>query len=160
MTAASRGHDGASGHDWQGRTDNRWVYLVVGIVLVALLVVGLLAYESEKESAAAREKAVQFVAALEEAGFDVRDHARAVEIAVALFGDDGGRLAEDPNDAFVRALLLNRLATSGGIATRPVILDRRMFVAEEIALSVYAPEKLEEFREFVEDLKTARTLRE
>lgn len=144
--------------DYRGEHSNAWIYIAVAAVFVVLLAIGLAVYRTEEKTQAAEQKAEEFVTQLQAAGFTIRDEQRAKDVAVALFGDDGGRMAEDPGGAFVRGLLATRLATSGGIASRPVILDRRMFRAEEIALSVYAPDRLEDFREFVADLKTGRTL--
>lgn len=147
-----------SGVDCRGEHSNTWVYIAVAAVFVVLLVIGLAAYRTEKRTAAAEQKAEQFITELQAAGFDIRDEERAQDVAVTLFGDDGGRMAEDPNSAFLRGMLATRLATGSGVVMRPVIADRRMFLAQEIALSVYAPDKLPEFREFVEDLKTGDTL--
>ncbi len=144
--------------DYRGEHSDRWIYIVVAAVFVVLLVIGLAAYRTEKKTAAAEQKAEQFIAGLQAAGFEIRDEERAKDVAVKLFGDDGGRMADDPDSAFLRGLLAMRLATGSGVIMRPVIADRRMFLAEEIALSVYAPDKLPEFKEFVADLKTADTL--
>lgn len=151
-------HQAPDERDWQASRNNRWLYVTIVAVFAVLLVVALLSYHTEKATAEAQQKAEQLITRLQAAGFNIPDTERARDVVVSLFGTDGGRLCEDPGSSFMRALLASRLATGGGVASRPVIFDRRMFVAEEIALSVYCPSKLPGFREFVADLKTADTL--
>ena len=158
QTDETTGGRAPSSDDYRGEHSNRWIYIVVAAAFVALLVIGLAAYRTEKKTAAAEQKAEQFLSELQAAGFHIRDEERAKDVVVALFGDDGGRMAEDPDSAFLRGLMASRLATGSGVVMRPVVADRRMFLAEEIALSVYAPEKLPAFKEFVAGLKTADTL--
>ena len=72
-----------------------------------------------------------------------------------VLGDDGGATCEDPNEALNRAVLLAQLSNgASGPGSRPVIADSRVFQGQLLIIEVYCPDELDDFREFVEDLKT------
>lgn len=136
------------------RRSNALLYAVIAALFAALAVWGVATYEQEKDTAEAQRKADQYIAALAAEGFTPPSR----DVVVSLFGEDGGALCENPDGGVLRALLATRVATGGGIASRPVIADRRVFLTEELALAVYCPDRLPEFRQFVADLKTDDTL--
>ena len=77
-----------------------------------------------------------------------------------VLGDDGGATCADPNDALTRAILLSQLANgAAGPGARPVIADSRVVQGQLLIIQVYCPDELEDFKQFVEDLKTDDVLR-
>lgn len=72
-----------------------------------------------------------------------------------VLGTDGGATCTDPNEALNRAILLSQLANgAGGPGARPVIADSRVVRGQLLIIEVYCPDQLEEFQQFVDDLKT------
>lgn len=129
-----------------------WIYVVVVVAIVALMIAGVALYERGKDTREAHAKAKEFIAALQDAGYRAPDE----DVLVELFGSDGGAAAEDPGAALLRWQYAAQLGTAGP-ASRAVILDPDFVKAEEIFLSVYAPDKLADFKEFVEGLKLEET---
>ena len=135
----------------QTKRERNWIYVTAWIVLGALVLGGLLAFGSARETREAQEKADQLIAAIEDAGAT----APSQDQIVRVLGDDGGATCENPNDALSRAALLSLLANgASGPGGRPVIADSRVFQGQLLIIEVYCPDELDDFREFVEDLKT------
>ncbi len=131
---------------------HKWVYVTLIVVIVALMVVGAVLYRDQKQTEEARAKAKEFIAKLNAAGMQ----APSEEAAVRLFGGDGGPFAQDPDKTLLQSQYAWQLGTSGP-ASRPVILDPDFVKAAEIFVSVYAPDKLAEFQEFVNGLELEET---
>jgi len=135
----------------QSSRERSWVYITACVILGAMVVVGLLAFSSARETREAQEKADQLIAAIEDAGATAPSKDRIVRV----LGDDGGATCANPNDALSRAVLLSQLANgAAGPGARPVIADSRLLQGQLLIIEVYCPDELEEFQEFVEDLKT------
>lgn len=132
---------------------HKWVYIVIVVVIVALMVAGVLLYDQEKQSAEARAKAQEFVTKLEAAGLP----APSEEAAVRLFGTDGGPFIGKPDEDLLHAEYAWWHGT-GGAASRPLILDPDFVKAAEIFVSVYAPDKMAAFQEFVDGLELEETI--
>jgi hypothetical protein len=131
-------------------TRRRITYVVLGAIFVVMLVAALAVFRSAKSTAEADEKADQLIAALNEAGLPVPTKDQIVRV----LGDDGGAVCADPNSALKRAALYDQLTNgAGGPGLRPVIADRTVVQGELLVIEIYCPEELEEFREFVNDLK-------
>jgi hypothetical protein len=130
-----------------------WVYVTIAVVIVALMVAGVVLYRDQKESAEAQAKAKELIAKLNAVGLK----APSVETAVRLFGSDGGPYAQDPDEALTQSQYAWQLGT-GGAVSRPVIIDPQFVKAAEIFVSVYAPDKLAEFQEFVDGLELQETV--
>ena len=131
---------------------HKWVYITIVVVIVALMVAGALMYHQEKQTKEAQAKAKEFIAKLNAAGLK----APSEEAAVRLFGVDGGPFAQNPDQSLMQSQYAWQLGTAGP-ASRPVILDPDFAKAAAIFISVYAPDKLAEFQEFVDGLKTEET---
>ena len=71
-----------------------------------------------------------------------------------MLGNDGGAVCEDPNGALARATLLSQLSTgaSGPGATADHLRQPGRPGSAAI-IKVYCPDELDEFQEFVDDLK-------
>jgi hypothetical protein len=131
---------------------HKWVYIVIIVVILALMVAGAVAYRQEKETQEARAKAKEFIAKLNASGL----RAPSEDAVVRLFGVDGGPYAQDPDEELLQSQYAWQLGTAGP-ASRPVILDPDFVKAAEIFVSVYAPEKLAGFQEFVSGLELEET---
>ena len=77
-----------------------------------------------------------------------------------MLGDDGGAVCDDPGNALreatVNAMLYNGAAGPG---LRPIIFDSKLFAGELAVISVYCPEHLQDFKDYVDDLKTGDVVR-
>jgi hypothetical protein len=135
----------------QSKRERSWIYFTACILLGALVVAGLIAFSSARETREAQEKAGQLIAAIEDAGAT----APSEDQIVRVLGDDGGTTCENPNEALSRAVLLSQLANgASGPGARPVIADSRVFQGQLLIIEIYCPEELDDFKEFVDDLKT------
>ncbi|HEY9408812.1 MAG TPA: hypothetical protein VIP77_04450 [Jiangellaceae bacterium] len=135
----------------QSKRERSWIYITAGIIFGALIIAGLIAFSSARETREAQEKADQLIAAIEDAGATAPDRDQIVRV----LGDDGGATCENPNDALSRAVLLSQLANGAtGPGARPVIADSRVFQGQLLIIDIYCPEELDDFKEFVEDLET------
>lgn len=138
------------------RSEHRWVYVGSAVVLVALLVIGLLSFKQVHDTVQADAKANQLATQLEDAGYPVPDHGTIVR----TLGQDGGLLCDDPGNALVKAQAKIAMANgAGGPGQRPVISDSLAINAAEIAVSVYCPDKLGQFKKAYGDLKYADTVK-
>ena len=135
----------------QTTRERNWIYIAAWIILGALIVGGLLAFSSARETQEAQDKADQLIAALEAAGATAPERDQIVRV----LGDDGGATCESPNDALQRTILLSQLTNgASGPGSRPVIADSRVFRGQLLILEIYCPDELDDFQEFVDDLKT------
>lgn len=135
----------------QSKRERSWIYITALVVLGVLVVVGLIAFNSARETRNAEEKADELIAALEDAGARTPDKDQIVRV----LGEDGGATCEDPNDALSRAILLSQLSNGAtGPGARPVVADSRVFQGQKLIIEIYCPDELEDFNEFVDDLET------
>jgi Tfp pilus assembly protein FimT len=141
----------STGVETQGQRERNWIYITAWVLLAAFVLAGLIAFSSARETAEAQEKADELIAAIEDAGAT----APSKDQIVRVLGDDGGATCQDPNEALSRAALLAQLANgASGPGSRPVIADSRVFQGQLLIIEVYCPDELEDFQEFVDDLKT------
>lgn len=134
--------------------ENRTVYIIAGVVVVALMIIALLTFRSGKESEQAEQKANQLITALTAAGA----RAPSQEQVVRLLGDDGGAVCDDPNGALRKGVLLGQLMNgAAGPGMRPVIADNRVVKGQLLVLQVYCPDELPRFQEFVDKLNLSDT---
>lgn len=134
----------------QSDEERRYLYVGVAVALAVMVVVGLLMFRSASSSQDAQDKADQLISEIESTGA----RAPSSEVIVRVLGDDGGAVCADPNGSLSRATLLAQLSTgSGGPGARPIIADSRVVQGQLRIIKVYCPEELEEFQEFVDDLK-------
>jgi hypothetical protein len=131
---------------------SRWVYWAIGAVVVVLCVVGVITYSGQKKDQEAQQKADQLVQKFEAAGLRAPQD---TDILVRSFGTDGGNLCDNPASAIGRALLFDQLTNGGSfVGRRPVIADRDVIRGQALIMEVYCPDKLQEFRDKFDDLKT------
>ena len=135
----------------QTKRERRWLYITSLVILGALVVGGLIAFSSARETREAQEKADQLIAAIEDAGAT----APSKDQIVRVLGDDGGATCDNPNDALSRSVLLAQLTNGAtGPGQRPVVADSRVFKGQLLIIETYCPDELADFSAFVEDLKT------
>ena len=130
----------------------RITYFLVGGVILVLLVVALVAWNSNKETQAANQKADQLIATLNQAGLPTPDKDRVVQ----TLGDDGGTVCADPELALKKAIMYG-LATNGaaGPGLRPVIADNRLVKGALGVIKTYCPDELPELTKTADQFKTA-----
>ena len=142
---------GTPGERASGRDDIRWIYWIVGLVVVVLAVIGLITYSGEKKDQEAQQKAQQLTQKFEQAGLRVPEDQ---DIIVRSLGSDGGNVCDNPASALGRATLLNQLVNGASfVGSRPVIVDRDLIRGQALIMETYCPDKLEEFRDKFDDLK-------
>ncbi|WP_406035555.1 hypothetical protein OG801_09915 [Nocardioides sp. NBC_00163] len=135
----------------QSTRERSWIYITALVVLGVLVVAGLIAFSSARETRNAEEKADELIAALEDAGARTPDRDQIVRV----LGEDGGATCENPNDALSRAILLSQLSNGAtGPGARPVVADSRVFQGQKLIIEIYCPDELDDFNEFVDDLET------
>jgi len=130
----------------------RITYILVGGVILVLLIVALIAFNSNKETQAANQKADQLIATLNQAGLPTPSKDQVVRV----LGDDGGTVCADPKLALKKTIMYG-LATNGaaGPGLRPVIADNRLVQAGVAVIKTYCPQELPEFPQTAEQFKTA-----
>ena len=135
----------------QSPRERSFIYYLAWGVLGLMVLGSLLVFNAARETAQAQQKADELITALDEAGARTPDRDQIVRV----LGEDGGATCEDPNDALSRATLLSLLANGAtGPGARPVIADSRVVQGHLLIIEVYCPDELEDFKEFVDDLKT------
>ncbi|GAA1274132.1 hypothetical protein GCM10009665_72140 [Kitasatospora nipponensis] len=136
-------------------SEHRWIYIGSIVVLVGMMIAGLFTYTQQKDTNEAHRKATQLNDALVADGFASRNIGNIAD----TLGTDGGVVCTDPNSALKRALWLVQLSNgAGGPGQRPVIVDKRVLEAGAEVVKVYCPEKLADYQQKINDLKTSDTV--
>lgn len=131
------------------------LYIITAVVLAVLGVIIIVMFMSARQTVEAEEKAEELIQNLEDAGVDV---SMTPDQLAKVFGDDGGAVCANPNDALSRAILFDRIANgAGGPGMRPIITDERFLQGQVLIMEVYCPEEVEEFQQLVDDLETTNT---
>jgi GH18 family chitinase len=124
---------------------HRTIYLVVGGVLAALLVVMLITYNYNRSNQEAVAKAEQLIAAFDEAGLRAPSSAETV---AEVMGTDGGPVCAATAEGVAQGIAKLNLSVGGAFYTRPVIADRRLATGLLLVVQTYCPEKVGEVKEF------------
>jgi len=137
---------------------NKWLYVGIAILAIAVLVWGVAVYRQENGTPLARDKANELVATLEAQGLaaptDIKEIARTL-------GEDGGAVCAHPGGALNKATA-NGLQTSGaaGPGLRPIQTSQDIVQAEAAVLTVYCPDQLAGFQRYVNGQRYADVIRE
>ena len=134
---------------------NDWLSIAIVVVILAAMAAGVALYKGGSESPEAHAKAREFISKLQAAGYRAPREAAVVR----LFGTEGGPATEHPWAALLKAQYFAQFGTAGP-ASRPVILSPRFIEAARIFLSVYEPEKLPAFDQYVRGLKLGNTVKD
>ena len=133
---------------------NKVMYVVIGLILMVLIVIGLFTFHSKRSDSQANAKADQLIAALQAEGLRTPTKDQIVRV----LGDDGGPLCDDPTGALKRAIVFGMLTNgAGGPGQRPVIADNNVLKGQQIAIGIYCPQELQTFTKFVNDLELENT---
>jgi Tfp pilus assembly protein FimT len=136
----------------QSPRERSWIYITACVILALMLLWALLAFHSARETTRAQDKADELIGRLEDAGARTPDRDQIVRV----LGDDGGATCQDPNSALRRATFNSLLANGAtGPGARPVIADSRAVKGQLLILDVYCPDQLDQFKSYVDDLKSA-----
>ena len=135
----------------QDKREMNWLYITCWILLIALVVGGLIAFNAAASTRQANDKADQLITELKAAGARTPDKDQIVRV----LGDDGGATCANPNDALSRSILLSQLTNGAtGPGARPVIADSRVFKGQLLIIKIYCPDELDDFQAYVDNLKT------
>jgi hypothetical protein len=139
-------------YEGESARHNRWTYWVAWILLGIFILIGLITFDYARDTRQASDKADEFIAALEDAGL----RAPSKDQITRVLGDDGGALCDDPDGALRTAITNAQLANGAtGPGMRPTLADaQRLLQGQLIAIQVYCPDELEDFQEYVDDLKS------
>jgi amino acid transporter len=134
--------------DHPGR--RRLIYAAVGFVVGAAVVWGLLSLDDKRKDEEAQAKADEVIASFEAQGYNPPQK----DLLVNLLGTDGGKVCEDPGSTLNSALHRINLANGAAhVGTRPIIADEDVVTGELLILDVYCPDKAQQARDYLEDLK-------
>jgi hypothetical protein len=151
MTATAPEPTGPAGQAPESDDGNRTLYWIIGGVAILLAILGLITYSGKKEDQQAEQKAAQLSQSLQRAGLKPPDQ----DILVRSLGSDGGAVCDNPATALGRATLFDQMTNGADfVGRRPIIVDSRILVGEALILQTYCPEKLQQFRDKTQDLKT------
>jgi hypothetical protein len=157
MTATAPEPTGPAGTA-ESPDSHRTLYWVVGAVVAVLAIIGLITYSGNKSDQLAQDKAQQLTQALQKAGLTVPADQ---DIIIRSLGSDGGAVCDNPGSALGKAVLVDQLANGASfVGRRPVIVDRRILQGELLILQTYCPDKLQGYRDKIDDLKTDDVLKD
>jgi hypothetical protein len=129
-------------------TRRKFIYMGIGVVLGAVLVYGLAAWDQQEDTEEAQAKADQVIASFEGAGYTPPSK----DLLVNLFGTDGGNACVDPGAELNEALHRQHLANGAAqVGLRPVISDEDVVRGGLLILDVYCPDKANEVRAYIEE---------
>jgi hypothetical protein len=129
---------------------NLILYIVAGVLLLALGTVAVVAFHRNRETDRAQEKAAQLSAELTAAGLPVPE----TDQIVRVLGDDGGAVCADPSNALRRGILDGELTNgAGGPGQRPVLAAAKVVQGQLLVMKVYCPQYVEQFQQVIDDLK-------
>jgi Tfp pilus assembly protein FimT len=135
----------------QSTRERSWIFITALVLLGVVTLAGVLAFSRGVNDAQAQNKANELINALTEVGARTPD----VDQVARVLGDDGGATCENPNEALSRSVLLAQLTNGAtGPGQRPVIADSRVFQGQLLIIEIYCPDELDDFKEYVDDLKT------
>ena len=131
---------------------HRTLYWIIGIVVIVLAIIGLITYSGKKQDQEATQKAQQLTLAFRHVGLRVPVNQ---DIITRSLGNDGGAVCDNPANALGRATLLDQMTNGADfVGRRPVIVDSRILAGEALILQIYCPDKLQEYKDKIKDLKT------
>ena len=135
----------------------RAVYWIIGAVIVVVAIVGVIVYSAHSVNQEAQQKAQTLTQKFEQAGLPVPQDQ---DILVKSLGTDGGAVCANPANALGKAIQ-NDMLTNGAdfVGRRPVIVDRRILVGEVLILQTYCPDKLQPYKDRIDQLKTDNTIK-
>ena len=139
-------------------SNHNWLVWAAGGVALVLCVIGLVTYSGKKETQQAQDKAQQLTQKFQAAGLRVPE---SQDVFVRSLGSDGGAVCDNPASALGKAALVETMFNGADfVGRRPVIVDRRILQGEALILETYCPEKLQDYKDKIDDLKTDSVLKD
>ena len=139
------------------RRERTWTYWVAGGFLVLLVVITLFTFGAANSNRQAKDKADQFIAALDKAGAATPSQDQVVRV----LGEDGGAVCADPGAALSKATLQGMLYNGAAeVGMRPVIADNKALAGQLLVVKIYCPDALPKVQDFVDKLKTDSVVKE
>lgn len=124
----------------------RWLLV---LTLVALAGVGVAVYRYNQPDDAALAKADQLASSLHAAGLPVPQSRQSV---ARMLGTDGGSVCADPGSALRKALQDAQLSNgAANVGQRPIRAEVNLIRGTVIVLQVYCPERVQEYRDRIQD---------
>jgi hypothetical protein len=143
--------------DYTPNSGDKFIYWVAGGLVLVLVVIGLISYRGAKQDDEANAKAGQLIAVLRHAGVERLPSTNQV---ARVLGTDGGSVCQDPSNGLRKATLFSMISNgAAGPGMRPIITDSRLLRGQLAVIAVYCPDELENFRNFVDDLRTGNVVR-
>ncbi len=133
------------------------LYLIVGIIVGAIVVVGLFAYSSNKVDSESKSLAEKLEASYKAAGIaDDRD----IDQVARTYGTSGGWACTVDQDEVESTV--NQTLTSGaaGPGLRPVPADTQLSQSTILMAEVYCPDRVDEIKKYINDLDTDDTIKD
>ena len=138
--------------------EDRVTYWIIAVAVVVLMIVGLITYSGQKSSQQAQAKAQQLVTKFKAAGLPVPED---IDILTRTLGQDGGAVCDNPASALGKATLADQITNGADfVGRRPVIIDRDLVIGELLILQTYCPDKVTDYQDKIDDLKTDDTLKD
>ena len=137
--------------------DNSWIYWTIGAVVIVLTILGLITFSGQEgrsrgpaEGRAAQPEAPEGGTARARPGHPHPDA-----------GHRRGKRLRQPRPALGKALLNDQITNGADfVGRRPIIIDRRIVLAEALILQTYCPDKVKDYQDKIDDLKYDNTLKE
>jgi amino acid transporter len=154
-TAAPEGGNGAaaaapSTAGGARQSGSRWLTWAVALVVVAAAVWGEFAYKHGQETAQAQAKASQVSALFANHGLTVPVDQKTL---IAVLGNDGGAVCDNPSGSLTKALKNLQLANGGAaVGSRPTRVPQNVVLGEELVIQVYCPQNLPAFKKYANSL--------
>jgi hypothetical protein len=141
----------------RGESDHshRTTYWVIGGIAVLLAIIGIFTYNGGPDNRQAQRKADQLAQKFQQSGLPVPDDQ---DVITSVLGTDGGAVCANPLNALGKANLLDQLSNGANVGRRPVIIDRRVLLGEALILQTYCPDKVKDYQDKIDDLKTDSTI--
>ncbi len=112
-------------------------------------------YDGGPENRQSERLAQNLIQKYEAAGLTAPDQ----DMIVRALGTDGGAVCANPANALGKARLLDQFTNRANVGRRAVIVDRRVLQGEALILETYCPDKLQQYQDAVDDLKTDDTIK-
>ena len=133
---------------------NRTIYLTIGGVLAALLVVMLVTWNYNKSNAEALDKANQLISSAQAAGLPAPNNPQRV---ADTLGTDGGEICAALRSDQQVGYLKTRIGVGGEYGFRPIILlNRAPYEGAALIAKTYCPTEAAQAEQLINSLKYAR----
>jgi hypothetical protein len=121
-------------------SESRMLTWVLGGVLLALAILGVIIYAGNERTAEAEAKAAELTQKLEAAGLRAP---ASDDVFIRTLGTDGGNVCDNPGDGLGKAALFSMFTNGAShVGQRPVIVDRRLIQGQLLIMETYCPDEL------------------